>query len=83
MFSVWSGLLVYNYQDVLAIRYKGTKKIIIAIKRITLKKSFKYNKDEMYFINRTSPTTWSTTACLMYNARCNKTNANIQKANIM
>jgi hypothetical protein len=39
MFRVWSGLPEYNYLGDLTIWYKRTKKIIIAIKRITLKKS--------------------------------------------
>ena len=83
MFGVWSGLQEYNYQDDLTIRYKGTKKIIIAINKITLKKSLMYNKDEKYFINRSSPSAWSTTPCLVYKAKCNNTNAKIQMANIM
>lgn len=65
------------------IRYKRTKNIITAINKITLKKSFMYNTDEMYLINRPFPTTRIRTSCIMYNATCNKTRAKIQKANIM
>ena len=83
MFRVWSGLLVYNYQDDLAIWYKRTKNKIIAINNITLKKSLTYNKDGKNFIYAASPSRWSPAPCLMYNARCNKTTANIQKVNIM
>lgn len=60
MFRVWSGLLEYSYQDDLVIRYKRTKKIIIATNKITLKKSLTYNKDEMNFIDRTPPTAGGT-----------------------
>lgn len=35
--------------------YKRTKNIIIAMNKITLKKSFRYNKDEMNFVNRAFP----------------------------
>ena len=65
------------------IRYKRTKKIIIAINKITLKKSLMYNKDEKNFIYRTFPTTGVRTTSIMYNARCNRTRAKIQKVNIM
>lgn len=39
------------------IRYKRTKNIIIAINKITLKKSLMYNTDEKNFINGAFPTT--------------------------
>ena len=42
-----------------------------------------YNKDEKYFIYRTTPSTGGTTTCLMHKARCNNTNAKIQKVNVM
>ena len=65
------------------VSYKRTKNIIIAINKITLKKSFMYNTDEMYLINGTFPSTSIRTTSIMYNATCNNTIANIQKVNIM
>ena len=83
VFGVWSGLLEYNYQDVLAIRNKRTKNIIMAISKIMLKKSFTCNKDEKNLINGPAPTIGSPASCLMYKAKCNRTKAKIQKVDIM
>ena len=60
--------------------YKRTKNIIIAINKITLKKSLMCNMDEKNFIYRPFPAIWIRTSCLMYKATCNNTIANIQKA---
>lgn len=65
------------------IRYKRTKKIIIAINKITLKKSLMYNKDEKNFIYRTFPACRIGTTTLMYKAKCKRTRAKIQMVNIM
>lgn len=56
---------------------------MIAINKITLKKSLMYNKDEMNLIYRTFPTIWVRTTSLMYKATCNNTKANIQRVKIM
>lgn len=42
-----------------------------------------YNKDERNFVDGASPTIGCPASCLMYKAKCNKTKAKIQKANIM
>jgi len=65
------------------IRNKGTKKMIIAINKITLKKSLMYNKDGKNFIDRTFPTCRIRTTALMYKAKCKRTRAKIQMVNIM
>lgn len=65
------------------IRDKHTKNNKAARNNNTLKKSFMYSTDEMYFINGSSPAERSCTPAIMYNARCNNTMANIQKVNIV
>lgn len=65
------------------IRNKRTKKIKIAINKITLKKSLMYNKDEKNLIYGAFPSSRIRTTPVMHKAKCRSTSANIQKVNIM
>jgi hypothetical protein len=64
------------------IRYKRTKKIIIAINNITLKKSLMYSMDGKNFIYGTFPTATLELPALCRRATCNNTMAKITKGKI-
>ena len=61
------------------IRYKRTKKIIIAINNIQKKNLLLYNKDEKVFIYCTTPTIRVRASRICNKATCKRTSANITK----